>query len=62
MLGVYLQDNPKEEEISETPAEVAVEEAAVPEKSVLYLLLTPTYWMFHFLMTDGYYVIEVGLA
>ncbi|XP_013988050.1 SAP domain-containing ribonucleoprotein isoform X2 [Salmo salar] len=27
-----LEDNPKEEEISETPAEVAVEEAAVPEK------------------------------
>uniref|UniRef100_A0A674BI40 SAP domain containing ribonucleoprotein n=1 Tax=Salmo trutta TaxID=8032 RepID=A0A674BI40_SALTR len=36
MLGVYLQDNPKEEEISETPAEVAVEEAAVPEKSYEY--------------------------
>nr|XP_046167128.1 SAP domain-containing ribonucleoprotein-like isoform X1 [Oncorhynchus gorbuscha] len=27
-----LEDNPKEEEISETPAEVAVEKAAVPEK------------------------------
>ena len=62
MLGVYLQDNPKEEEISETPAEVAVEKAAVPEKSVLYLLLKPTYGMFHVLMTGGYYVIEVGIA
>uniref|UniRef100_A0AAZ3PLX7 SAP domain-containing protein n=1 Tax=Oncorhynchus tshawytscha TaxID=74940 RepID=A0AAZ3PLX7_ONCTS len=27
-----LEDNPKEEEISEPPAEVAVEKAAVPEK------------------------------
>ncbi|XP_029538951.1 SAP domain-containing ribonucleoprotein-like isoform X2 [Oncorhynchus nerka] len=27
-----LEDNPKEEEISETPAEVSVEKAAVPEK------------------------------
>uniref|UniRef100_A0A8C7F2P6 SAP domain-containing ribonucleoprotein-like n=1 Tax=Oncorhynchus kisutch TaxID=8019 RepID=A0A8C7F2P6_ONCKI len=32
-----LEDNPKEEEISETPAEVAVEKAAVPEKSHEYL-------------------------
>uniref|UniRef100_A0AAZ3QXZ1 SAP domain-containing protein n=1 Tax=Oncorhynchus tshawytscha TaxID=74940 RepID=A0AAZ3QXZ1_ONCTS len=32
-----LEDNPKEEEISEPPAEVAVEKAAVPEKSHEYL-------------------------
>lgn len=49
MLGVYLQDNPKEEEISETPAEVAVEEAAVPEKSVLYF--THTYLPIEYFMS-----------
>uniref|UniRef100_A0A8C8C1J2 SAP domain-containing protein n=2 Tax=Oncorhynchus TaxID=8016 RepID=A0A8C8C1J2_ONCTS len=34
LLRVYLQDDPKEEEINERPAEEAAGEAAVPEKSV----------------------------
>ena len=39
-LRVYLQDDPKEEEINERPAEEAAGEAAVPEKSVLYFTHT----------------------
>uniref|UniRef100_A0A8C7IEG1 SAP domain containing ribonucleoprotein n=1 Tax=Oncorhynchus kisutch TaxID=8019 RepID=A0A8C7IEG1_ONCKI len=35
LLRVYLQDDPKEEEINERPAEEAAGEAAVPEKSKL---------------------------
>lgn len=48
-LRVYLQDDPKEEEINERPAEEAAEEAAVPEKSVLYF--THTYLPIEYFMS-----------